>query len=138
MGLESGPHPADGKSVFANTGRFGPYVSHDGKFKSIPKEQDVLTIELPAAVELIAQAKGRATAKPIKELGNHPDGDMIGIYEGKYGPYVKHKKTNATIPKETDLQSVTLEQALELLKAREAKGKKKPARGGKRSKKSAE
>ncbi len=133
-----GPHPADGKSVFANTGRFGPYVSHDGKFKSIPKDQDVLAIELPAAVELIAQAKGRATAKPIKELGNHPDGDAVGIYEGKYGPYVKHKKTNATIPKQTDPQSVTLEQALELLKAREAKGKKKPARGGKRSKKSAE
>jgi len=128
-----GPHPEGGKPVYANTGRFGPYVSHDGKFKSIPKDQDVLTIELPAAVELIAQAKGRETAKPIKELGKHPeDGDMVGIYEGKYGAYVKHKKTNATIPKETDIQSVTLEQALELLKAREAKGKKKPARGGAR------
>jgi DNA topoisomerase-1 len=125
-----GPHPLDGKPVYANTGRFGPYVSHDGKFKSIPKDQDVLTIELNAAVELVAQSKSRAAAKPIKELGKHPeDGEAVGVYDGKYGPYVKHKKTNATVPKETDPQSVTLEQALDLLKARAAKGKKKSTRG---------
>jgi DNA topoisomerase-1 len=86
----------------------------------------VLTIGMNRAMEVLAQKAargGRGTAaKALRELGAHPDGGTIGVYDGKYGPYVKWEKVNATLPKEMDAQAVTLEQALELIAA------KKPAK----------
>ncbi|MFG0331744.1 MAG: type I DNA topoisomerase, partial [Maioricimonas sp. JB049] len=117
-----GHHPEDTKVVNAGIGRYGPYVQHAGKYKSLGKDDDVLTVTLDRAVELLKQAKGRATATPVKELGKHPDdGDTIGIFEGRYGPYVKHKKVNATIPKDREIESVTLEEALTWLAEKAAK-----------------
>jgi len=105
----------------ANIGRFGPYVNHDGKFKSIPKTQSVFEINQEEAVALIAQAyTGPA---PIAELGEHPSGEgRVEVFDGRYGPYVQHKKIRATLPKSLKPEDVTLEQALELLAAKEAKG----------------
>jgi len=126
-----GDHPEDGKIIKTAIGRFGPYVSHAGIFASLKDPEDVFNLGLNHAVELLAEAKKKkgAAAVPIKELGNHPaDGEPVNVFEGRYGPYVKHKKTNATIPKGKDPKSVTLEEAVELIKAREAKGKKKPAK----------
>ncbi len=126
-----GDHPEDGKIIKTAIGRFGPYVSHAGVFASLKDPEDVFNLGLNHAVELLAEAKKKkgAAAVPIKELGNHPvDGEPVNVFEGRYGPYVKHKKTNATIPKDKDPKSVTLEEAVELIKAREAKGKKKPAK----------
>ncbi|HLJ12468.1 MAG TPA: DNA topoisomerase, partial [Planctomycetaceae bacterium] len=118
-----GDHPESGKPVKAAIGRFGPYVVHEGVYKSLPKEQDVLKIELTAAVELLKQARQRRGATPIKELGAHPDDSQpVQVFSGKYGPYVKHGKLNATIPKETPIEEVTLAQALALLEARAARG----------------
>ncbi|QDU36640.1 DNA topoisomerase 1 [Maioricimonas rarisocia] len=117
-----GHHPEDNKVVNAGVGRYGPYVQHAGKYKSLGKDDDVLTVTLDRAVELLKQAKGRGTATPVKELGKHPDdGDTIGIFEGRYGPYVKHKKVNATIPKDREIESVTLEEALTWLAEKAAK-----------------
>ena len=115
-----GLHPDTNKKVIANIGRFGPYVNHDAKFKSIPRTDSVFEIDLARAVELLAQANSGPA--PIKELGNHPTEDgQIAIYSGRYGPYVQHGKIRATIAKSQDPESLTLEEALELLAEKAAK-----------------
>jgi DNA topoisomerase-1 len=125
---EIGIHPETGKKIEASIGPYGPYLKHDGGFKSIPKTDSIFTIELPRAVELLAAAKERGGATALKQLGNHPaDEKPVAVYSGRYGPYVKHGKTNATIPASIKPEEISLEQALELLVAREAKG------GGKKS-----
>lgn len=117
-----GHHPDDGKVVNAGIGRFGPYVQHAGRFKSLGKEDNILEITLDRAVELLKDFKGRAAPTPLKELGPHPqDGAAIAIFEGRYGPYLKWGKVNATIPKEVELESVTMDRAVEWLAARAGK-----------------
>ncbi|QDT50579.1 DNA topoisomerase 1 [Symmachiella dynata] len=118
-----GQHPETDKVVKAGIGRFGPYVLHNKVYASIPKEKDVLTIGLEDAVDLIKNKKVRGAATPLKELGPHPeDGEMVAVFEGRYGPYVKHGKINATLPKETEPDSVTLERALDMIAEKAAKG----------------
>ena len=129
---EIGLHPQTGKKISAGIGRFGPYLNHDGAFKSIPKSDSIFDVGLPRALELLAQARAKAT--PLRELGEHPAaGGSIAIYDGRYGPYVQHGKINATLPKGEKVSDVTLEQALQLLEAKAAKGapaktKAKPAK----------
>lgn len=113
-----GDHPETGKSVRASVGRFGPYVVHDGNYASL-KEDSVLEVELPRALELLEIAaarkgkRGAAAAKSVlKELGEHPDGGPVQVLDGRYGPYVKYKKINATLPKEVKPEEVTMEQAV--------------------------
>lgn len=115
-----GLHPETGKKIVANIGRFGPYVNHDGKFKSIPKTESVFTIDLAGAVALLAQA--HSGPAPIADLGPHPSGEgRIEIYAGRYGPYVQHAKIRATLPKSIEPEALTLEEALELLNAKALK-----------------
>jgi DNA topoisomerase-1 len=116
------------KKIVANIGRFGPYVNHDAKFKSIPKSMSVFTITPEEAVALLAQAN--TGPAPIRSLGHHPTEDgQIEIYAGRYGPYVEHGKIRATLPKSVEPEALTLEEALELLTAKVAKAApaKKPA-----------
>jgi DNA topoisomerase-1 len=117
-----GVHPETGKPVTAGIGRFGPYVFHEGTgFKSLPKGHDVLTIDLPTSVELLKQKRVRGGATPIKELGAHPDDQQpVQVFDGKYGQYVKHGDVNATLPKETVLDTLTLADVLPLLAERAA------------------
>ncbi len=126
-----GMHPEDGEPVEASIGRFGPYVKHGKTYANIKDPEEVLTIGMNRAMEVLAQklarGPGRAAAKPLRELGEHPDGGPVALYEGKYGPYVKWEKVNATLPKEVAPEAVTLEQALELIAAKRPK-KKAPAR----------
>ncbi|RPI79431.1 MAG: DNA topoisomerase I, partial [Planctomycetaceae bacterium] len=119
-----GQHPETGNPVTAGIGRFGPYVFHEGTgFKSLPKGGDVLAIDLVTAVELLKQKRIRAGATPLKELGAHPeDGQAVQVFDGKYGQYVKHGKTNATLPKETVLDTLTLAEVIPLLAERAGKG----------------
>ncbi|RLS56243.1 MAG: type I DNA topoisomerase [Planctomycetota bacterium] len=124
-----GPHPEDGKPVNAGIGRFGPYVEHNRKFKSLQKTDDVLTIQLPRGLELLAMARAKSGPAPLRELGKHPeDGETVAIYDGKYGYYVKHGDVNATIPKDANVEAYTLEEALPLLADRAAAGGGKSAR----------
>ncbi|MGE0441069.1 MAG: type I DNA topoisomerase [Gemmatimonadales bacterium] len=125
-----GTHPDTGAPVLAGQGRFGPFVVHDqgkvGKdYRSLKGEDHVLTVSLERALELLAQPKlgrGRRMATPIREIGPHPaDQQPIGLYEGKYGPYVKHGDVSASIPKGQDPATVTLEEAVELIAARGGK-----------------
>ncbi|ABC98777.1 type I DNA topoisomerase [Synechococcus sp. JA-3-3Ab] len=136
-----GEHPESGKKVQAGIGRFGPYVVCDGDFRSLPADEDVLTISLERALELLAQPKkgrGRGSAKPLRELGSHPeDGEPVTLHDGPYGLYVKHGKVNASLPKDLSPEAVTLEMALELLAEKEGKGQAKASRpaAAKRAKK---
>ena len=122
-----GPHPEDGEMITAGLGRYGPFVKHGSTFANLPDWRDALEVGLNRAVTLIAEKreKGggrRSAAAPLRELGAHPeDGEPIAVYSGRYGPYVKHKKTNATLPKEIDPAAVTLEQAVELIAAKAGK-----------------
>jgi DNA topoisomerase-1 len=118
---ELGAHPETGKKVIVNIGRFGPYIGHDGKFKSIPRSDSIFDIRLDRAVELLAQARDGATV--LRVLGDHPDDKAsVEICSGRYGPYARHGKVNATLPKDMSPDEVTLEQALELIAAKAAKG----------------
>ncbi|MGB8077104.1 MAG: topoisomerase C-terminal repeat-containing protein, partial [Gallionella sp.] len=104
-----------------NIGRFGPYIGHDGKFKSIPKSDSIFDISLARAVELLAQARDGATV--LRVLGDHPDDKAsVEICSGRYGPYARHGKINATLPKGVSPDDITLEEALELIAAKAAKG----------------
>ncbi len=124
-----GAHPDTGKPIVVNNGKFGPYLLHDGKFTTLPAAEDPLTIGINRAVEVLATApkKGeRAGATPIRILGKHPDdGADVALMKGQYGPYAKHGKINATLPKGADLDTFTLEEALPLLAARAEAGPRK-------------
>jgi DNA topoisomerase I len=134
---ELGPHPEDGEQILAGVGRFGPYVKHGSKYKSIPADESVLEIGMNRAVALLAEAKavgrGRAAVKPLRTVGNHPaDEAPIELYDGRYGHYVKHGGINATVPRDLKPEELTLDQAVALLAERAAKGPgKKPARAKK-------
>ena len=121
-----GEHP-DGGKVQAGLGRFGPYVVHDkGKgekdYRSIKAEDDVLLIGLTRALELLAQPKrGRGGRTALKDLGT-PEGanEAIQLFDGPYGLYVKQGKVNASLPEGTTADTLTLDQAVELLAAKAA------------------
>lgn len=128
-----GVHPETGAKVQANLGRFGPYVVHDqgkeGKdYRSLKGDDHVLTVTLERALELLAEPKTgrgrRAAAKPLRELGAHPeDGEPVNVYNGPYGAYVKHGKVNASLPEGETVESISLEMAVQAL-AEKAKTKK--------------
>ena len=138
---ELGEHPETGKKIIVNIGRFGPYIGHEGKFKSIPKTESVFTISLEGAVALLAEARTSNTV--MRDLGVHPeDGKPVEVCSGRYGPYVRHGKVNATLPKDVSPEEVTLIEGLALLAARVAKGpvskKKTPAKKSAATKKESE
>ncbi|MBO9500641.1 type I DNA topoisomerase [Brevundimonas sp. A19_0] len=128
---EVGPHPEDGKPISAGLGRYGPFVLHNGVYANLPDIEEVFEVGLNRAVSLLAEKKAsrgaRGGAAPLKELGNHPEsGDPVQVMAGRFGPYVKCGKINATLPKGTEPESLTLEAALELVAAKAAAGGKKP------------
>ncbi|MEH2467488.1 type I DNA topoisomerase [Nostoc sp.] len=130
-----GVHPVTGGKIQASLGRFGPYVVHDqgkeGKdYRSLKAADHVLTINLERALELLSEPKkGRSSTNSkskaaLRELGTHPeDGETINIYDGPYGPYIKHGKTNVSIPEGQSVEDVTLAAALNLLAAKASTAK---------------
>jgi DNA topoisomerase-1 len=128
---ELGHHPQTGKPIVANIGRFGPYLLHDGKFKSIPKDLSPYDILLDKALEVLAAPYVRGGGNGSgRELGSHPDdGKSVTVKAGRYGPYVSHGKLNATLPKDLAPETITLEEALNLLAAKAEKDKSKPGKG---------
>ncbi len=128
MPYEVGKHPETGEPVRVGIGRYGPYVVHDGDYRSLKKDDDVLDVSLDRSLELLAEPKrGRrqsAASKPLRELGPHPeDGKPVNVYDGRYGPYVKHDKTNASVPKGEEIDSLSLEAALDLIAKKKARPK---------------
>ena len=139
-----GVHPETGGKIQAGLGRFGPYVVYDqgkeGKeFRSLKSTDNILTIELARALELLAEPKkGRSSTRskskaPLREMGAHPaDGEPVNIYDGPYGAYIKHGKTNVSVPEGESVESLTLDKAVELLAAK-AGSTAKTSRGSSKS-----
>jgi DNA topoisomerase-1 len=130
-----GEHPEKGGEVRAGIGRFGPFVVHEGEFRSLQASDDVYTVGLERALELLAEPKRgrrRSAPKVLRELGEHPDdGEPVQILDGRYGPYVKHGKTNASLPKDLAPDQVDMDRAVALIAERVARGpvKKRKSRG---------
>ena len=120
---EVGKHPESNDTITAGIGRFGPYLKLGNLYKSLADDDDVLTIGLNRAVVLLGESKQRAaSAVPARALGNHPaDGKPVTVGAGRFGPYAKHGSLYASLPKAVSPDTVTLEQALELLAAKAAK-----------------
>ena len=137
---EIGAHPETGKTIKASIGRYGPYLEHDGKYARLNSTAEVFETGMNAAVAKLADAasgaarRQGASREPLAVLGQHPSsGKDIKVMEGRYGPYATDGTTHATLPKSADPKSVTLDQAVEWIdakaaKGRSAKGKKKPVR----------
>ncbi|HEY8270156.1 MAG TPA: type I DNA topoisomerase [Pseudobdellovibrionaceae bacterium] len=128
-----GTHPGTGKEIKAGLGRFGPFVVCEGDYRSIPKGESIFTMTLERALEMLSTPKkGRGKAAPLKDLGIHPGSEeVIQIFNGPYGPYIKSGKTNVSLPEGATVETVTLEQAIELINDKagtqtKAKSKAKP------------
>jgi DNA topoisomerase-1 len=142
---ELGPHPEDGEPILAGIGRYGPYVQHGRTYANLPEADEVFDIGLNRAVALLAEKRagaggrgGRAAPAALKDLGAHPEsGEAIRVLSGRYGPYISSGGVNANVPRGTDPQAVTLEQAVALLAERAAKGGGKKGRGNRGAKSSA-
>jgi len=115
-----GQHPENGKDITVNSGRFGPYLKCENKSARLENVEEIFTIGLNRAITLIAEAKpGRISSSLIKDLGEHPeDKKTVRIMKGQYGPYIKYKSLNATIPEEKDLLEINMEDALILIEKR--------------------
>ncbi len=115
-----GQYPENNLDITLNNGRYGPYVKCDKKSATLEAPEDIFTIGINKAVTLIAEAKpGRRSSNEIKTIGEHPeDKKPIKIMKGSYGPYVKYKTINATIPDDKDPESITIEEALDLIQKR--------------------
>jgi len=135
-----GSHPEDGNQIITALGRFGPYIKHNTTYVSIKDPEEMFTLGMNEAVSRLADKRanpGRSRGgKVVKDLGKHPNTEKpVQVMEGRYGPYVKYEKVNATLPKGTEPKDVTMEMALEYIAAKEAKKPKKKAAKKKPAKK---
>ena len=128
-----GPHPETGKEITARFARYGPVVQHDGKFGALETDDEVFNVGINRAVAALADSASKGgrgrSASNLKELGEHPElGGPVTIKNGRFGPYANHGKINATLPRDADPQSVTMEQAVQLIAAKAEKSGKKPTK----------
>lgn len=126
-----GSHPDSGKDIKKGLGRFGPYVVHEGDYRSIPRTENIFAVDLKRALELFAQPKRmRGRSAPLKELGVFPDTkEAVQVHTGKYGPYIKVGGKNISLGEDLKIEDLTLEAVLPLIREKLATGKK----GGKKS-----
>ncbi|MGC2200431.1 MAG: type I DNA topoisomerase [Stellaceae bacterium] len=122
---ELGRHPETGEIITAGIGRFGAYIKHGNTFKSLGADDDVLTIGVNRAVVLFAESGPNTRRGPtlVRELGPHPGGGTVGLYRGRYGPYVSHDGVIASLPRNSNPETFTLDEALPLLAAQSKKAK---------------
>ena len=115
-----GQNPDTGKDITLNSGRFGPYLKCENKSARLENVEEIFTIGINRAITMIAEAKpGRISSSMIKDLGEHPeDKRPVRVMKGQFGPYIKYKSLNATIPEEKDPNELTMEEALILIEKR--------------------
>ena len=127
--------PETGKPITAGLGRYGPFILHDGTYANLGSVEEVFSVGINRAVVLLAEkaaggGKGRwqrAAPTVLKELGEHPsEGGKVQVLSGRYGPYVKHGDVNATLPRAKDPAALTMDEAVQLIAERIAKGPAKP------------
>ncbi len=143
-----GLHPDTQKDVKVGIGRFGPFVLHDGDYRSLPKTETVFTMDLVKSLELLSQPKkGRGKASALKEFGNHPIHNVpVSLFNGPYGPYIKAGKTNVSLPEGMTVDALVAVKAFELINDKigtvainePTKKKKKVGRAGKAASKKTE
>ena len=141
-----GKYPENNEDITLNNGRFGPYVKCANKSSTLETPDDIFSIGLNKAVTLIAEAKpGRRSSNEIKNLGEHPeDKKPVKVMKGQFGPYIKYKTINATIPDDKDPNDITMDEALVYIDKRleydaQKKGKKlKKTKTTKKTKKAKE
>ncbi len=121
---EIGLHPESGEAIQAGIGRYGPFLKHRGKFVSLTPDDDVLSVGINRAVDLLAAAELKAG----RTLGAHPDGGEVELKRGRFGSYVEHKKLRASLPRGIEMSDITLEQAIALLQDKAASPAKKKNR----------
>jgi DNA topoisomerase-1 len=126
---EVAKHPTTGEPIIVNIGRYGPYVQHAKTYANISNDDDILTIGANRAIDLIVEKESGGggsrfsrASEPGRVIGDHPDGGVISVKSGRFGPYVNWGKVNATIPRAIDPASVTMDQALEMIAAKSAGG----------------
>jgi DNA topoisomerase-1 len=128
---EIGLHPETAKPITAGLGRYGPFILHDGTYANLPSVEEVFSVGINRAVALLAEKKAgggksrfqRTAATVLKELGEHPtEGGKVQVLSGKYGPYVKHGDVNATLPRAKEPAALTMDEAVQLIAERAAKG----------------
>ena len=126
---EVAKHPTSGEPILAGIGRFGPYVQHGKTYANIGRDDDILEIGGNRAIDLIVAKESGASGQrrfgapgPGRELGEHPKGGKVTVKDGRYGPYVNWGKVNATLPKDADVASYALDQALALIEAKQSGG----------------
>ncbi|MGZ3721295.1 MAG: type I DNA topoisomerase [Bdellovibrionales bacterium] len=123
-----GNDPVSGKVIKKGLGRFGPYVVHEGDYRSIPRTENIFEVDLKRALELFAQPKKmRGRSAPLKELGEFPDTkEPVQVFSGKYGPYIKVGARNISLTEDMKVEEVTLEQVLPLIRDKIAAGGPEP------------
>ncbi|PNG27860.1 type I DNA topoisomerase [Methylocella silvestris] len=123
-------HPESKEPIVAGIGRYGPYVQHGKTYANVAKDEDILSIGANRAIDLIVAKEsgltgrrfGNSDSAPARVLGDHPSGGAVSVKAGRYGPYVTHGKINATLPKDADPTTLTLEGAVALLAAKASGG----------------
>jgi len=127
-----GNHPETAEPITVTIGRYGPYINHNNDKRSLSPEDDVLTVGINRAVSLLGEPKQqRRGTKTIRSLGAHPeDGNEVAIYEGRYGYYIKNNKTTAGLPKHFDVETITLDEAVQVLAEKASKPKKRTKKKG--------
>ncbi len=112
-----GQHPDSKKDVKVGIGRFGPFVLHEGDYRSIPKTETVFTMDLKKSLELLSQPKkGRGKASALKEFGSHPIHQVpVSLFNGPYGHYIKAGKVNIGLPEGMTVEQLTSDKAIELV-----------------------
>jgi DNA topoisomerase-1 len=134
---EVGLHPETGTPITAGLGRYGPFILHDGTYANLPSVDEVFSVGINRAVALLAEKKAgggksrfqRAAPTVLKELGEHPElGGKVQVLSGRYGPYVKHGDVNATLPRSKEPAALTMDEAVQLIAERAAKGPSKSKR----------
>ena len=122
-----GNHPTDNEPIIGSIGPYGPYLKHAGKYANLKTTPELLSINLEQAVEKLAEKRARGTKGGAqgKSLGKHPEGGIVTLNSGRFGPYVKWNRTNASVPKNTDPETITLDDAIALLAVKKKKVKRK-------------
>jgi DNA topoisomerase-1 len=124
---EVAKHPTSGEPILAGLGRYGPYVQHGKMYASLTRDDDVLEIGANRAIDLIITkeqgGRGRGSSVPAREIGDHPEGGKISLKSGRFGPYVTWNKINATIPRDKDPESLTLDEAVAMIAAKKEAAK---------------
>ena len=122
-----GDHPDTGESIMADYGRYGPYLKMGKQNASLKGAETPLDVTLEKAIELLANRNKKSST--IRTLGEHPDtGETLVVKDGRYGPYISDGKVNASLNKIVDQETVTLEEATELINEKRAKGPTKKRR----------